>query len=91
MKTDDYLCNVDLSRLDFSESSILELRECVEKLRKFSLEFTRMEYVPVAQCQSCCANALRQLDVLLRCPYENPLHWIVERNIVRNTHLVGER
>ena len=44
--TDRYfrVCNNDRSSFDFVESSVLELRECVEKLRKFSLQFTRMDY-----------------------------------------------
>ena len=33
----------DWSRFDFSESSVLTLRECVKKVRRFSTEFTRMD------------------------------------------------
>ena len=36
--------DVDWSCLNFCESSVLKLRECVEELRKFSLQFTRMDY-----------------------------------------------
>lgn len=45
--TEDYfqVNNVcDWSRFDFSQSSVLKLRECVENVRKFSLRFTRRDH-----------------------------------------------
>ena len=45
--TQDYFNALDVrdwSGFDFSRSSVLKLRECVEKVRKFSLSFTRINY-----------------------------------------------
>ena len=45
MLTNQYfnVCNVDWSRYDFYASPIFELRECVQEVRKISLEFSRMD------------------------------------------------